>query len=103
MTKSYDQAVWTAIDSVTTDTTSSARQFYEYDRAELRVVSEVATAWTGTVQVQGSQDGTNFSNLGSAITTAGFYFIDPIPEWLKLVTTRTAGTLQCEVRGVVVK
>ena len=99
--KRYDTATWTAVDSVTTDTTSSARQMYEYDYAEMRVISETTTAWAGTVQVQGSLDGTNFSNYGSSITAAGFYVIDPIPQYVKVVTTRTAGTLQIELRPVV--
>ena len=101
--KNYmNRDVVTAIDGVVTDTTSSGYQFHEYDYLEMHVKSDVATAWTGTVQVQGSIDGTNYENSGSVITnTAGIYIVDPTPEWVKIVSTRTAGTLTVKLRPVV--
>jgi len=95
--KKYYQDTWTALDGITSTTTSSAREFADYDYAELMVVDD--GSWEGNVQVLGSVDGSDFYNYGSQITSEGLYIIDPVPQWIKVKGTRTAGTLTVEIRG----
>ena len=63
------------------------------------------TAWTGAVQVKASNDGTNFHNYGDSQDTAGYYIIDPLPEWIQIEGTVTASgsILEVEVRPVIIK
>ena len=101
--KDYYQAEWVALNNVTTSTTSSSKEMMAYDYAELEVDSTTTTAWSGTVQIQGSIDNSTFYNYGDAVTAEGFYIIDPLPRYIRVVGTRDAGRLLVHVKPVMVK
>lgn len=58
------------------------------------VLAKISGTGAGTVQLQGSLDGTNYVNIGSAYTitntatqSTAFYIAAPVPQYLKVLST----------------
>ena len=54
---------------------------------------QASGTFTATLQLQGSNDGTNWSSIGDAITQAGFYAVTTVMMQIRVaVTAYTTGT-----------
>jgi|FLYL01.1.fsa_nt_gi hypothetical protein len=87
-----------AFDDITSQAAAPAISIEDADVKNDKATVQVWGTFTATVKVEGSQDGTNWTQIGSDLTAPGFVDVD---KKVKFVRTRasayTSGTVESSV------
>jgi len=83
--------VQTLLDGITSTQTSDPVEIPDgYNAVQIQIVDDGSL--DSSAQAYGSLNGTDWSDIESAVEEAGFITIEHPPKWVKVTLTRTAGT-----------